>query len=805
MHKAFKTILFIFAIFFCSYSFSQNPIKGKVIDSKTKLPLAFVNIIFNSNLYLNVTTDIDGKFYFNKNEKVNSLTCSYLGYEKLNINIDSIKKINKEIIIELTPSSFNLQEVIIKPGENPANRIIKKVIENKDINNPENISSFKYTSYNKTIYDIMPNDSIGKDSLKIKLDKFFKGGHLLIMESVSERKFIAPDINEEIITGTKVSGFKHPTFASLATDIQPFSFYKDIITMLEVKYLNPISNGSLNKYQFNITDTLYQNTDTVFVISFKPLPGKNFDGLSGLLYINTNKFAIQNVIAESFDKGFINIKIQQQYTFLENKYWFPNQLNFEMQIKNYPSKKIGMSANGKSYIENVELLPNIDKKDFSIESLKMDDFANDRDSTFWNNNRTKNLNNKEKATYQVMDSVGEKAGFDLMLRLMEKLSQNRIPISIFDLDISNTLVYNKFEGNRYGLGAYTNEKVLKHFIIGGFFGYGSKDYQWKYGGEFILTLNKNKEFTISGKHQNTLIEAGHSDLNFFIINSYDYRTFMASRMDKLEQNSFSIGFRFLRYAKLDFTFKNTLVSPQYIYEYQPNNLQKITNYINSDLTINLKYAFREKLINSLNQLISMGTNYPILYLSYSKGIKYLFNSEFDYNKVEARIEKSFFTKNIGETKFRIDGGFIDKPLPYGLLFTSEGSLDKNTPILIKNSFQTVSPYEFLSDRYVNLYFSHNFGSLLFQIKKFKPHFTLYQNIGWGMLSNSEYHKSLEFKTKEKGFYESGLQIDNIIKINILNISYMGLGVGAYYRYGPYSYINYKDNLAVKFSITYGSK
>ncbi len=819
MRNIFRFILLLFVIFSYSYSFCQFSIKGKVIDSKTKEPLAFVNIIFNSNPHLGTTTDIDGRFYFSHSQKITTFSCSYLGYENLTVSLDSIRKQNNLLIIELVQSAYNLQEVVVKPGENPANNIIKKVIQNKRINNPENISSFKYTSYNKSVYDFSRNDTVSpdttnsfkaikadeSDSIEIAMDKLLKGGHFLIMESVTERKYISPGINEEIITGARVSGFKHPSFAPLATNMQPFSFYKDLIKIFDVNYLNPISNGSLEKYRFNIEDTLYQNNDTVFIISFKPLAHKNFEALTGLLYINTNKFAIQNVIAEPFKKGFIDIKIQQQYTFIDNKQWFPKQLNFEMTIRQYPTKKIGTIANGKSYIENVELFSDLDKKDFSLESVKMHELATERDSVFWNKYRTEPLNKKELTTYQVIDSFGEKNKFEALLRLMEKISQNKIPVRFIDLEISKILLYNKYEGTRLGLGAYTNEKILKFFSVGGFFGYGLKDNQWKYGGELILKLIKEKELEIRGKYQINLREAGGSDLSFFNQNYYSYRTYLAYRMDRIQQSSFSIGFRAVKYAKLNFILRNTEVIPQYGYEFQTGNLQKITSYSMSDITINLRYAYKEKLIKSLNQRVSTGTKYPIIYLTYSKGMKDFYNGRFDFNKIEARIEKSFTIKNLGETNLRMEGGYIDKSLPYGLLYTGEGSFDGDMFVLIKNSFQTALPYEFLSDRYINFYFSHNFGSLLFQINKFKPHITLHQNMGWGMLSRPEDHKTIEFKTKEKGFYETGLQFDNIVKLNYYNIVYLGFGAGVYYKYGQYANKNMQDNLAFKFSMTFTTK
>lgn len=144
-------------------------------------------------------------------------------------------------------------------------------------------------------------------------------------------------------------------------------------------------------------------------------------------------------------------------------------------------------------------------------------------------------------------------------------------------------------------------------------------------------------------------------------------------------------------------------------------------------------------------------------------------------------------------------------MPYGLLFTGEGSGDKSFPVNIKNTFQTMKPYEFLSDRYVNLFFSHNFGSLLFHIKKFRPDITLNNNIGWGNLSNSNSQKLIEFKTKEKGYFESGMQFDNILKINYVNLGYLGFGTGIFYRYGYYSNFNFKDNLAFKITMTYSSR
>ena len=80
-----------------------------------------------------------------------------------------------------------------------------------------------------------------------------------------------------------------------------------------------------------------------------------------------------------------------------------------------------------------------------------------------------------------------------------------------------------------------------------------------------------------------------------------------------------------------------------------------------------------------------------------------------------------------------------------------------------------------------------------------------QNIGWGSLSNPEYHQQIDIKTKEKGLYEAGLQIDNLVRMNYLNVGYLGFGIGGYYRYGPYAVDKATDNMAFKISMTFSTK
>jgi hypothetical protein len=63
-------------------------------------------------------------------------------------------------------------------------------------------------------------------------------------------------------------------------------------------------------------------------------------------------------------------------------------------------------------------------------------------------------------------------------------------------------------------------------------------------------------------------------------------------------------------------------------------------------------------------------------------------------------------------------------------------------------------------------------------------------------SNVLNQNGINFKQAKKGYFESGIQINNLL---ILNTG--GYGIGGYYRFGNYASSKWKENLAVKLSIT----
>ncbi|MAN26321.1 MULTISPECIES: DUF5686 and carboxypeptidase-like regulatory domain-containing protein [Mesonia] len=785
-----KKLLFLLLFLTTLSSFAQKEIYGMITNQETQEPLAFVNIILKNNPTQGTISDIDGKFSLSLDKEFTQLQLSYIGFETKTIEVTSN---DSSIFISLKPSEEKLEEVLLNTG-NPAIPIIKKVIAKREENHPENLPEFTHDYYNKVIFDLQ---SDGKE-IDSAFNAVFKGGHILMMESITKKEFKYPRLTNETVVANKVSGFKNPIFTAIATNMQPFSFYDEVIELLDMHFLNPISKGALNKYDYKLKETLVQNNDTIHLISFEPQAGKNIEGLKGLLYINTKNYAIQNVIASPADEMKIDLKIQQQYQYLPEEVWFPEQLNYSLKL----STDVGGSndliiAEGKSYIRNVNLQPNLSNKDFSATVLKIDDEAPKKDSLYWQNHRVIPLNEKESITYRVVDSLGKEFKVDKIISYLNKLPQGKIPVGKFDLDITHLIRYNKHEGYRLGLGLYTNEKLIKDVELGGYFGYGFKDYKWKYGFSAKYMISKNDDIFIKAAYQDDIQEIGSYGLSLSEEIFNGLRDFMIEKVDHIQKYSFSGGFRSFKYLLTEVQLNQSKITPLNNYAFNSPDYSS-SPFHHTSASIKLRYAYGERLLQTPFQKISLGTKFPVLTLQYTRGFEDVLGGDFNYQKIEARIEQNVFLKNFGKTTYRLQAGYIDQVIPRSLLFTGEGSYDDDFPIVVENTFQTMLPYEFLSDRYIDVFLSHNFGSLLFKSGKFNPEIILHHNTGWGGLSDK--YTLYNFKTKEDIYLESGLELARVLKFNYLDLGYITFGAGAFYRYGSYELESFNDNIAFKLNI-----
>ncbi len=800
----FRIVLTLLLQAFVLVSFGQNTLKGKVIDEKSHEPLAFVNIVINGGRYGTVT-NIDGEFEIQSREEIQNISFSYVGYEPLSLIYSDFTK-----VIRLKATAFDLKEFTVVAGENPAHRIIDLTIDHRKLNNPEKLESFSYTSYDRMVITsdvdslLIHKDSLNRDTASARVRDFFEKQDLFLMETVTDRKFMKPDRDYSKVIAQRVSGFKDPIFTFLAAQVQSTSFYEPLIHIADKYYVNPISPGSTSKYFFNIEDTLYtQRLDTVFLISFRPKKNTNFEGLEGILSINSYKWAVQNVRTEPAKKsGFFTIRIQQLYELFDDEYWFPVQLNTdvifnpEMFQAQTDSTRLGVKAVGKSYIKNIVLNPELVKREFKNIAIEIDPKANKRDSVYWNNYRNDSLSKKDKETYRFMDSIGEAEHFDRIVKTAQVVLSGKIPVGIVDLDANQFLNYSDYEGLHVGLGLHTNERVSKTFNVGGFLAYGTKDKAIKYRAEANYTLDKLIEMETGFAIYSDLRESGgthYFDDQNKLLELSNFRKLLLKQMHLTTGTSAYLRFRALRDFKFNFEFNNYSKEANRGIEFDLG----IDKFNFTEASFGFRWAFKEKFYKRDKSKISLGSKFPTVWFNYTQGFDDVFEGNYAYKRYDLKLEKSFRFKYMGKSSFRIAAGYIDGDLPYCNLFNGNGSYRAFT-IYAPYSFATMRMNEFLSNKYIALYYQHDFGKLLINSEKFSPEIAIATHAAFGSLNHPDNPLNTSYKTLEKGYYESGLLINKLIDLKIYQ-----LGIGAFYRYGPYSFDKVGDNFAVKLSLTFG--
>jgi hypothetical protein len=834
--KKITLILFILGFSFTSFS-QQYVIEGKVIDKNTHAVLAFVNMIVTGNPQNGATADIDGNFRIKSSAPISSLTFSYVGYHDLIVPIKDTGHLIKNLVVKLEETAYQLNEVKILPGVNPALRIIQRAIDNRDKNNPEKVHSFTYVSYNKmyATADLKaPSDSINSlDSSKIKkvandtskkhkesLSKFLQKQYLFLLESVSDRRFLYPDHNHEEIVASRTSGLKDSPFALLATQMQSFSFYTDYISILGRDYMNPISPGGIKRYDYIIQDTLYNGKDTVFVISFHPRKDKNFSGMKGVLYINNNGYAIQNVLAQPINRhGTVTIHIQQKYEFVHNTQWFPVQLNTDWvynnimlndslieggvggndTTKNPDDEHNKLKIVSRSYIRDIVIDTILKKREFGRVEVEFSKKASNQSDSIWNKYRIDTLSQKEKNTYHFIDSLGHAEHFDRKLKWFETITTGKLRVGFTDLDLNKFLSYNGYEKFRLGAGLHTNDEISKFVSVGGYGAYGTHDGVFKYGGDIGFLFNPYSHLKLDFAYKNDVIESGgisfYNDDHF--LSTEAYHDYFVNNMDKIEEKQASLSFDALRHFQFNvFGDQQTRsVTNGYEFGVSNNELSVLSNqYQFTEIGVGIRFAYKEKFLKSPLGMISLGTKYPIVWANITQGLNGPLNGQFNYTKYDLKISKGIEIHQVGYSSLELLAGYVNGNVPSTILYNGRASFEQYT-VAVDNSFETMRINEFMSSRYVNIFYSHDFMSYLFHIGHFRPHVKIVSHAGWGNLDYPGSQFFYSYRTMDKGYYESGIELNNLLRS-----SFFRLGFGTYYRYGPYAFSNMSDNFAFKITL-----
>jgi hypothetical protein len=791
----FRLIIILVLLSGTLESYSQaTKILGGVYDINTLEGIPFVNVVIPGTT-IGTLTDFNGRYSLEFDQKADSVTAFLIGYERIS------KKINlhqfQTIDFLLAPKNLDLPEVTIKYGGNPADAIIDKAIANKKINSLQSFENYKYDAYTKIQFDANNISEQFRNSKLLKkfdfvwnyMDTSTMTGKsflpVMIIETLSAvylRK--SPKVRKEIIAASSISGIKNSSLSQFFGNLsEQVDIYRNFIPLFQQNFVSPISDFSKLYYKYYLIDSAYSGSHWCYHLMFKPKRPQELT-FSGHLWIADTSFAIKSLslrIADDANLNFINdLQVQQEYECADKHCWVltRDNLDADFNLIGNSKKILGFYGHRSTYYSNFRFDVPEDPRFFKVPAnVIIEEGAEEKSKEFWDLNRPEQLSAKEQDIYRMVDSVKSVPIFRTYEDFLGAVFSGYVKWKKVEFGpYYKVFSYNQVEGARFRLGMRTSHEFSRKFQIEGYLAYGTLDQTFKYGGNLIYLFSKNPRRDLTASYKFDVEQLGASPYAFTsdnILSSLfrrgpsnqltmvrDYRidyehewfTGFINRIHLIHRQLFPLG-------STEFV----------IFPLLGSNPVLLNSIFTSEIQIDTRISFRERFISTEFERISISSNYPIIQLTYVYGSPSTFKSDYEYHKLILNVSQWFNFTTIGWSKYLIEAGKIWGTLPYPLLRIHDGN---QTFFYEESAANLMNYYEFVSDAYLSVFFTHHFNGLLFNkiplLRKLKWRERAYIRGVFGTLSEKNESFSL-FPGNLRSFggepyWEAGAGIENILKV-----------------------------------------
>lgn len=823
----FFAILLLFVGFICT---AQQPVTGVVRVAANRVPLAFATVTSENGG--SVTTDIDGRFTIEKPGNSTYLVISYTGFATKRV---AIVKGRRHYAVELAENAQQLTEVVVG-GESPARIIMREAIRRKPQNDPQQkLSSFKYNLYERLIVTAHPDSISDKldslyiyekagrrfekiDSSDFKFKRLIEKRHLYQMEKVSEFAFNREQGLKENVQGTRMAGFKKPVYEIISLKLQSYSVY-DRIDLVETRYRGPMEDDALSNFTYKILDTVAVKGRNTYMIYFEPRREKKKKRIEGVLYIDMETYGVAQATFRT--RNIMDITSSHYFTYEKDLgLWFPENKSLKI-VKGNNKEDIKILGETIKFDAEEATNPNRPKeasdfvyiqsdsrnfdKQFNVPvaikhsavAVEITDEATSQPDVFWNRYRD-TLDIRTAKTYASLDSIVASENWEQRIILGRRILNGYFPLGPVDIDLRSILRYNLREGIRVGIGGITNSKFSEIFRLNGYIGYGTQDGKFKYSTGGAVRLDEFTGSWIGISYTDDLQEIASiafatEPKRFKILDS---RPLNISTFYNFQTWDAYIDSQILAKAQTRLQLSHSHIEPLFEYEFSPGNGQTYRQFNLTTALVAIQWNPFSQYMQTPTGRIETEKRFPKFTFQYTHSIRGLFDGDFTFGKVDFRTEYEKKYLNGQKTSFLAQAGMAvgDTPLTH-LYSLRPNSRDKETiggrlRFAGKNSFETMYFNEFFSSQYVIFQAKHGWRKFPIYGKiKLAP--VLVTRFAWGNMENPGQHTGLPYKTLEKGYYESGFELNEIYKF---------IGFTAFYRYGPYHLPQFTKNIAVKVSI-----
>ncbi len=787
-----RKVIQLFFLIYYSAAFSQ--IKGKITDTN-KNPLSFVSIYFNETI-TGTTSNNDGYYELDANKVGNyTVVFQFLGYKTVKKSV-FIDRFPFEINVVLEDENIILDEISISNKENPANKIIRNSIDNKE----KNTAPFKkYTSnfYSRGLFRVKnaPKKILGQEvgDLGGGLDST-RTGIIYLSETISEIAYQKKPTNFiEKIIASKVSGSDNGISFNRAKEAN-FDFYNNTVIVGESNLVSPIADGAFGYYQFTLEGSFYDSKG-LLINKVRVTPKRDGDRVfSGFIYIVEDDWAIYGIdlVASGRQVGIpiIDIlKFKQNYNYSEkDKAWVKISQTIDFKFGLF-----GFNVDGRfsAAYSNYHFSPDFTKKPFTNEMLSFADGATEKDSIFWDQLRPVPLTSEEVKDYvkkdrikvvrkskRYLDSIDQKNNRFKLMSLITGYSY-RNSYKKWSLSLNSPLTniaYNTVQG----WNASTNINYFKRLDNKGKWIRTGVDINYGFSEKkvrpvFYFSKKWNNidrpKFTFStGISTNQFNDRNpisrFNNTTYSLLRKKNYLKIYEKNFGKIQYSQEVNNGIYLsgdiEYAERKplFNTTNFVIFGRDI-AFQSNNpldprdvTAPFTKHKLFSLNLGIRFAFGQKYLSYPNSKFNIeSSKYPNVSINYRKNFG-ITNREFTSNLLVSTVRQFVPTENFGNFRYATRSGifFQKKDIPFMDYLHINGNQLIVPPRNRLNSFNLLDYYTFsTNDKYTEAHIEHNFqGYLLNKIP-------LINQLNFHLVTGA---KGL-FTGGRKPYFEYSIGLDNI--------------------------------------------
>jgi hypothetical protein len=787
----------------------ERTISGKVTDAKTGKPLASCSV-FSLRTGDGVITDEFGNYTFSISTKTDSISISMVGY----INMAKpVSDAESQVINFEAQVSSNAMEIVVVSAKSKytrAQRLIMRVIKNKPINDVYNKKSFQSRVYDKVEVDVKNIPQRLQRSRLMKplqftlkhMDSTQDGQKFLplyLSESTADFYYMNNPSKERYdYDALKTSGIPNQSILTYIDGLyKRVNFYNNNVRLITLNFISPIADDALSFYNYHIIDTLFINNHRCIEVQFSPIHyGTN--AFEGYIWIADTSYAIKSIVMHLDKTANVNwvrkFELTQDFEPDSQNIFMParNELYIDFNIP--ALKDFGAIARKTTVFKNIILNdPHIDttfnKKTKDLSLIKM----NGSDTAYWQKNRLEPLSKSEKFVYALVDTLQKIPIVVFYGKAISALSTGYYTIGKIDVgNIYNFYTSNIIEGRRYNVGFKTNKFLTRKFQFKTYVGESTTDKVFRYSASTLFVLGRKPWNTLLLGYSND-IEASNQYNDEIDQNSIfaSWLTRVNDTLNRLVNNkTLFVDYRKYLYNGLSFdaSISTNQLTPYFNIYYTNNGITPYIvgqsgpqdDYRTNEFSTTIGYAYKEKYITQNYQRVSLGSIYPMLSFTYTKGFQInngVFASDFNYNRYRLNIFQDFNDGRLGHLTYTLQAGATTGVLPILLLDVQKGN---DTYYYDQYAFNDMNRYEFVTDRYVSLHAQQNWGGFPFKyipfLRKLKWRSLATFNAVMGGMSQANkvangyydttisYHFTVPDKTP---YIETGIGISNIF--NVLRI------------------------------------